>query len=74
MGELTHTTNVMKWMASSKNMGLIITEANTKYILIACHTSIMSNDLIVGLYSYEYFVNNFQYFGININYKIDRHD
>jgi len=33
-------------MASSRNMGLIIDEENTKYLSIACTTPI-NNDLIV---------------------------
>lgn len=68
--EVAHT--VEKLIASSRNMGLIINEAKTKYMLMARHAPIM-NDLVVGPYTFER-VDDFKYLGVNINHKNDMHN
>ncbi|KAL4154176.1 hypothetical protein QTP88_002009 [Uroleucon formosanum] len=68
--EVAHT--VEKLIASSRNMGLLINEAKTKYMLMARHAPIM-NDLVVGPYTFER-VNDFKYLGVNINHKNDMHN
>jgi len=58
---------VEKLFASSRNMGFIINEPKTKYLLMACHR-IIKNDLIVGPYIFEQ-VDDFKYLRVNINYR-----
>jgi len=63
--------NVEKLIASSRNMGLIINETKTKYMIMARHTPI-KNDLVVGPYTFEQ-VDDFKYLGVNIIYKNNMH-
>jgi len=51
-------------------MGLKVHKSKTKYMLMARHT-LNKNDLIVGLFEQ---IDNFKYFGTNINYKNDIHN
>lgn len=52
-------------------MGRVINETKTKYMLIACHTDV-KNDFIVGPYTIKQ-VENFKYFGVDINHKNNMH-
>lgn len=68
--EVIHT--MKKLIKSSRNMGLKINEAKSKYMLMTRHMPIKKN-LTVGPHTYEQ-VDDFKYLRVNIIYRNDMHN
>jgi sorting nexin-29 len=58
---------------ASHNMGLLVNEAKTKYIVISRQVYYLKNNIKVNGYSFEQ-VEEFKYLGVNINEKNNMHN
>lgn len=65
-------TSAEKLFKVSQNMGLIVNEAKTKYMVLSRKVS-PKNNLKVHGYSFEQ-VKEFNYLGVNINEENNTHD